>query len=129
MLHSFMLLVPWGDVGVSVELQHLVQERMHVELQALKIKFWLCFVSILFALAGAGLLWGGMKRWRIRKDRRRRSQRADVSDEDSGQEPSAQRSRAGQYALRSRVRRRACVCGAFVCVSCARLEALICAYR
>ncbi len=113
-----------GDIGVSVELQQLVQERMQAEVQALKVKFTLCFVSILFALTGAGLLWGGLKKKRAR-DRRARLLRAGINGEDTLQQgPSTRQTRTAQHLLR-RVRRREGVpCARLLTWACSDVMAL-----
>ena len=88
---------------MSPQMARLVHERLQAEVQALKVKFTLCFVAILFALAGAAFLWGGLKQ--KRKPRRSRSSRGSLYNEDVEQEPTAGQSRVAKHLLRNRVRR------------------------
>jgi hypothetical protein len=118
---------------MSPHLTRLVHERLQAEVQALKVKFSLCFVAILFALAGAAFLWGGLKQ--KRKDRRSRSR--SVSLYDVGQEPTAGQSRAARHLLRNRVRREPArvhesagpLYGACVCTALTRRPAYLCSIR
>ena len=88
---------------MSPQMARLVHERLQAEVQALKVKFTLCFVAILFALAGAAFLWGGLKQ--KRKPKRSRSSRGSLYNEDLEQEPTEGQSRVAKHLLRNRVRR------------------------
>ena len=96
------------------ELERLVGERLQAEIQALKIKFLLCFVAILFALAAASLFWGGLKSMQSSsRGRRSRSRRLSVDDANPtlGEPPSSSQVRAARHLLRNRVSYlSACVC-------------------
>ena len=89
------------DKGMSPELEQLVQERLAAELQALKIKFTLCFAAILFALAAASLFWGGLKSKRS-KDKRSRG-RSGARESPEREPPSALQTRAARHLLRNRM--------------------------
>jgi len=92
--------------AISPDLERLVSERLQAELQAMRIKFSLCFAAILFALAAASLFWGGLKSKRgkdkEKRGRRRASSAAEV------EEASASQMRAAKHMLRHRVSTSVC---------------------
>jgi len=92
--------------AISPELERLVSERLQAELQAMRIKFSLCFAAILFALAAASLFWGGLKSKRGKDKEKRGRRRASGTAE--VEEASASRMRAAKHMLRHRVSSSVC---------------------